>query len=245
MQKLRLALWVLIGIGTLAGLYGATQRFSAESKNRVVELTLDIVELQKLAAAEGKPLYEVLKRFKEAGVTSVAVTEDTLGTLEENRQIEVIPNAQLNTSYIVAHQGNFDRIVEAIQHRTHLGNQLSLPPGLDNRRLMDVGLTIPQPFHTIKSIGVGLDPNVISQLHDEAHKLHLSVVGRVSNSVNITEEGIHWTLQRLKEQGVHTVIFSGDDVLGYDSQLKVTASAFRDLGLNYGAVEFSKAASTS
>ncbi len=240
MQKLRWALWVLIGIGTLAGLYGALGRFKAESKNRVVEITLDMIEIQKIATAEGRTTYQVLQRFKDAGATSVAVTEDTLGSLEENRQIEALPSTQLNTSYIIAHQGNFERIVAALQNRTHLKEQLSLPPNLDKTRLMDVAMTLPQPFHTLKSIGVGLDPHLIQQLKDEPHKLHLGVVGRVSNSANITAEGIRWTLQQLKDQGVKTVIFSGDDVLGYDSYLKVTAKTFRELGLQYGTVEFSK-----
>lgn len=240
MQKLRLALWVMIGIGTLAGLYGAALRFSAESKNRTVELTLDMTELQKIATAEGKPLSTVLKRFKDAGMTSVAITEDTLGSLEESRLLEVLPTTQSNTSYLMVHQRNYERVVAALKQRTRLGSQLNLPPGIGQTNPMDAGLTIPHTFQTLKSIGVGLNPELLRFAQHEAHKLHLGVVGRVTNTNNISAEGIRWTLQQLQKQKVKTVIFAGDDVLGYDSQLSVTAEAFRELGLQYGTVEFSK-----
>ncbi|WP_309716303.1 DUF5693 family protein [Armatimonas sp.] len=236
MQKLRWVLWVMIGIGALAGIYGAALRYSAESKNRTVELAIDMSELQKLATSEGKPLKTILQRFKEAGVSSVAITEDTLGSLEENRRVEVLPTAINNTTYLIAHQRNFDRIVAALQNRTHLGSQISLPPGIGNTNPMDAGMNIPQTFQSLKSLGVGLDYSLIRA----AREAKLGVVGRVMNNSNPTDESISWTLLQLKKQRVTTVIFSGDDVLGYDSQLKTTASALRTHDINYGAVEFTK-----
>jgi hypothetical protein len=236
MQKLRWVLWVMIGIGALAGIYGAALRYSAESKNRTVELAIDMAELQKLATSEGKPLQAILQRFKEAGVTSVAITEDTLGSLEESRRVEVLPTAINHTTYLIAHLRNFDRIVAALQNRTHLGSQISLPPGISNTNPMDAGMSIPQTFQSLKPLGVGLDSSLIRA----AREAKLGVVGRVINNINPTEESVRWTLLQLEKQHVPTVIFAGDDVLGYDSQVKTTANALRTHELNYGTVEFSK-----
>ncbi|MBB6053236.1 DUF5693 family protein [Armatimonas rosea] len=243
MQNLRVALWVMIGIGMLAGLYGAVERFRVEQKNRRVELTLDMTELQKLALAEGKPLPVVLQKFKQQGIQSVAITEDTLGSLEESRRVEIVPSALRGFTYLMAHQGNFGRIAAALLHRTHLrpdpGNpnaELSFPPDYEKLKAQDIGLQLHHPFSLVKSLGVGLDPDLVSI----ARAAHLGVVGRVGNSPNIPDAGIGWTLDQLKQQGVHTVIFSGDDVLGYDKKLEATRDALEKTGLRFGTVEFSK-----
>ena len=243
MQKLRAALWVLIGIGTLAGLFGVSLRFAAESESRRVELTLDITELQKIASAEGIPTARVLERFRQAGATSVAITEDTLASLEETRRVEVIPSAEAGVTYLMAHQGNYARILSALLNRTHFKldptneyAQIRVPPGAESLKVQDLGMEIYQPFPVIKSLGVGLDPNLLAM----AKNANLSVVGRLINSVNIPKAGIGWALEQLKNQGVKTVIFAGDDVLGYDGQLRTTADAFETHDLQLGVVEFSK-----
>lgn len=246
MQKLRAALWAVIGIGVLAGLFGAYLRFKVEQSNRAVELTLDMTELQKLALAEGRPLPEVLERFKKVGVRSVAITEDTLGSLEESRRVEVVPSSKRGYTYLMTHQGTFRRIAEALLHRTHLRPnsnnpseaELSLPPDWEKLKSQDIGLQLHHLFPTVKGIGVGLDPELVELVK----AAHLRLVGRVENSANIPEGGIRWTLKQLKDQGVHTLIFAGDDVLGFDKQLKVTANALTDseIGLYFGTVEFSK-----
>jgi Family of unknown function (DUF5693) len=244
MQKLRIALWVVIGIGVLAGLYGAFLRFKVEQTNRAVELTLDMTELQKLAVAEGKPLSVILGKFKQQGVRSVAITEDTLGSLEESRGVEVNPATTRGTTYLITHQGNFARIVAALQHRTHLRTdpknpntaELVLPLNWENLKSQDIGILIRHPFSTLKGIGVGLDPGLVASVK----AAHLEIVGRVENPPNIPEGGINWTLEQLQKQGVKTLIFAGDDILGFDKQLPVTANALRQFKLLFGTVEFSK-----
>lgn len=243
MQKLRVALWALIGIGTLAGLYGASLRFVAEASNKRIELTLDMTELQKLASAEGVPTARVLERFRQAGITSVAITEDTLASLEESRRVEAIPSAEPGVTYLMTHQGSYSRILAAIQSRTHFKldpnneyAQIRVPPGAELLKVEDLGMEVYQPFSVIKTIGVGLDPNLLQMVKNA----NMSVVGRLQNSVNIPNTGIGWALEQLKSQGVKTVIFSGDDVLGYDSQLRTTAEALGAKHLQVGIVEFTK-----
>jgi hypothetical protein len=57
-------LYILIGIGTLAGLYGAALRFRVEQGNRRVELALDYQDAKALAQIGHQPLPEMLSRFK-------------------------------------------------------------------------------------------------------------------------------------------------------------------------------------
>lgn len=234
---MRRILCSLVALGAVVGLYGAALRFSAEANNRRVEVAVDMGEVHKLAVAEGIPVPAVLSALKEAGVTSVAISEDTIGSLEESRRIEVVSTGNRGTSYMMVHQGNYSRVVEALRQRTHLGTMLSTPAGMDNtQRPMDAGLDIHYPYSYLHPLGVGLDPDLIAQ----AQAAHLYVVGRIENNDNTPEAGIGWALDQLKAQGVATVIFSGDEILGYASHLKTTAEALRERQLNFGVVEFGK-----
>lgn len=234
MQNLRAILRLIIIIAALAGLGGAALRYRTEVKNRRVEIALDMTEVQKLAAAEGKSLAATLQACKEAGATSIALNEDTLKSLEESRKIEIISTARLSETYMMAHQGNFQRIAAALKHRTKLSVQV--PPGLEGTRPMDAGIDIDQPYNLIDTQPVGLDPALVAAIKQS----HLNVVARLENSHNITEEGIGWTLDQLKADGVSTVFFAGEEILGYDGRLKATAKALRSRELNYGALEFVK-----
>ncbi|MGC4047935.1 MAG: hypothetical protein QM758_29425 [Armatimonas sp.] len=62
-------------------------------------------------------------------------------------------------------------------------------------------------------------------------------------------EGIRHSLEQLKNFGVNTIIFSGDEVIGYKHlvdddpktpKIKGAASLFSEIGLTYGTVEFGK-----
>ena len=234
MQNLRSILRIIILVSALCGLGGAALRYRTETKNRRVEIALDMTELQRVAAAEGQPLEAVLQAFKVAGATSVALSEDTLKSLEESRRIEIVSTSRLSQTYMMAHQGNFQRIASALRHRTKL--QVQLPPGLDKERPMDAGIDVEQPYNLIEGQPVGLDPHLVAEIK----KSHLNLVARIENSDNISEAGIGWTLDQLKADGVSTLIFSGESVLGFDGRLKSTAEALRAREMNYGALELVK-----
>ena len=79
----KLLLWLLVLAGFAFGVRSAVNRYNVEVANRRVEVTVDYAELRSMAAAQGVPIIEVLAKFKVAGVTSVALSEDTIGGLED------------------------------------------------------------------------------------------------------------------------------------------------------------------
>lgn len=236
-ENWRTLLRTLVAVAVLVSLYGATLRFITERNNRAVELAVDLVEVQKLAVAEGQSIRAVLTALKQAGATAVAISEDTIGSLEESRRLEIVSTPNRGTTYMLVHQGNYARVVAALKHRTNLSGMLSTPAGLeDNERPMDAGVDIHYPYNLLHGIGVGLDPEQVEQVQ----ACGLNVIGRIENNDNTSEAGIDWTLAQLKEQKVSTIIFAGDEILGYASRLKTTAEALRRYKLNFGIVEFGK-----
>ena len=85
-RKVVLTAILVIGLG--AALFIAAQRARVESRNRAVELVVDYNEIAQITAATGKSPVEVLRSLKQSGVTSVAVSEQTVRDLIESRQVQ-------------------------------------------------------------------------------------------------------------------------------------------------------------
>ncbi|HVK04628.1 MAG TPA: DUF5693 family protein, partial [Armatimonadaceae bacterium] len=233
-------LWALVAVGFAAALNSAKHRYDVEKSNRRVEITLDWAEVRSLAAAEGVPVPEVLRQFQLAGTTSVAVTEDTVGSLEDARRLRVA-RADADSTVLgvagtpVTHTGVEDiaRVAESLRVKTRYPVAAAAE------------IQIGQPWALVRGIGVGLDPEILRDVRGAG----LGVVGRVANWRGVRPGGVVWTLDELKQQGVHSVIFSGDEVLGFEGYVaddpkqpgqKSTAAALRDFDLTYGSVEFGK-----
>ncbi|MBC7806558.1 MAG: hypothetical protein H7145_10445 [Akkermansiaceae bacterium] len=210
-DPLRLVLWVVVLIGVVAGVRSASFRWNREQDNRRVEIALDFAELRSLAASEGVPLPEILKQFKAAGATSVAVQEETISGLEDARQIMVLPSndGMIETRLIgSANNGIPDplsgRIERALREKTRF--TIRAPDAQNGGPII-----ANQPWSVLRGVGIGLDPGTVELVHAAG----LGIVGRVSNWNGVTPRGLAWTLAELKKQGASTVLFSGDEVLGY------------------------------
>ncbi len=236
----RVFLWGLVLVGLGASLFAAAKRWQTETRNRAVEIVLDFAEVREISAAEGKTTADVLNRFKRAGVSSIALQEDTIAGLAEQRRIEILSTGSLNSfNMSVAGAETVKRVMAALKAKVPGGyaSDVSDP--------IAVFLTVNAPYTTVRSLGVGLEPRNIAQIK----KAGLQVVGRVTNFNSATPQSIRWTLENLKASGAHSVLFAGEDVLGYKKFLlsdpekpsvPSTASVLNELGMTVGIVEFTK-----
>ncbi len=247
---LRLLLWLLVCVGVGVGVRSASQRWNRERENRRVEIAVDFAELRSLAASQGVPIESVLRKFKAAGATSVAAQEETIAGLEEAKLVTVAPvnGSKRGTRLVFPVDAGAlgaspvaTRVALAIEHKTRWGASLLTPDPTPT----SMSLAIPQPWTVVRSLGIGLDPDTIAL----ARGAGLGIVGRVSNWGGVTPDGLVWVLGELKTQGASTVLFSGDELLGYKGYLipdgktpgpPTTADVLRNLDLYYGAIEFGK-----
>lgn len=246
-RPLTSVLYILIAIGTLAGLFAAYKRFSVEQHNKKVELTLDFTEVQTLSQIAGQPLEDVLKRFKAAQATSVAVTEDTPATLEQQGLVHT-QDGSAPVSVAVADVDLLNRIKHGLASR---GLKISDDPidrystvfevapdpeeeVPDNQR--PEGFAVHADWSAIRMMGVGLDPALV----DLARKDGMDVVARIGNFPGASPITMRAVLADLKALGIRTVVFQGLEVLGYRGQYKEAAEALRENGIQFGQVEFGK-----
>lgn len=245
---LRWFLWILVALGLAAALFNGWRRWQVEQSSRTVEIVLDYGELRSLSAQTGQGFLEVCRTFKQVGATSVAITEDNISGLEESKRVELVPTDAIGESYFFAHQGNFRRVYEALKNKTRY--TVVTPPGIDplaaDPKVTDeLGMRVNEPFSIVRGLGVGLDPRAVEAVKESG----LGIVGRVANFPGMQSNGIRYSLEQLKSQGVHTIIFTGDEVIGYkhlvgddpkDPKMLGTSTLLSQVGLSYGTVEFGK-----
>lgn len=273
-----LVLSALIVAGTLAGLAAAYRRYHIEERNRRVEIALEWDEVWRLAQVSRQPLANVLAQFRAQGVSTLVLQEETLAALEQAGATKVerstLPGGYTLTRIEADSEATLQRILQALQLRairslpepaanpasgeawtvfTASGRASavsSVTP--DPARELAVSFAVPLSYLNLRTLGVGLPTEALAATKAAG----LRIAGRIANFPGVNLQTAQQVLAALQAQGVTTVIFSGDEVLGYRGLEKEVASLFRDpnapdpasslpgvptpLGLTYGAVEFGK-----
>jgi len=228
-----LLLVVLIALGLLGGLVSAAHRWSAEARNRRVELVVDYSDAQALANTTRRQVDDVLTQLKAAGITTVAVTEDTPASLTGNGVVSYVREGDTTLlTFAPGFPGQRARVIQMLAHKA---------PGLGVTPEGENGLRVGAPWPQFSSIPIGLDSDTVSTVKRNA----LLVAPRLVNFTGVTAQNIPWELAQTKQQceepaGIGPVIFAGTSVLGNRALIGTTADALGENDLTYGSVELGK-----
>lgn len=248
---------VLIALGLLAAIIMIVVRVQAEQVATHVELVLDLNDVRTMAQAQQAPLDQYLRQMREAGVTSVGVSEATLQNLEDDGYIRLMKGGDLLT--LLELGGALGLRPESIQPGLYyaiapnpafggwLADQLErkLPPGA--AKLLTApgqGPAVVQAAVSddqVQRLGVG----ILAGDLELVAKAGLSVVPRLENVRDFSGDYINSVLDaaaagsKTHSPGgaVQTVIFNGPQALGYPTRLQETAAAFSRRGIVLGLVE--------
>ena len=228
-----LLLVVLIALGLLGGLVSAAHRWAAEARNRRVELVVDYGDAQALANTTRRQVDDVLTQLKAAGVTTVAVSEDTPASLTGNGIVTYARDG--NTTLLTFAPGFPEQRARVVQMLAHKAPGLRVTPEGKN------GLRVGAPWPQFSSIPIGLDSDTVGTVK----RNNLLVAPRLVNFTGVTAQNIPWELAQTKRQceepaGIGPVIFAGTSVLGNRALIGTTANALKENDMTYGSVELGK-----
>lgn len=244
---------IILALCLIAPAWVLLRRHHAENANKRVDIVVDYSEIRELAGATGKPLMAVLDKFKQAGATSVAIQEDTIGDLLESGDAVLVPRiaaprpgATMGESEIwVTSPQVEDRILGHLDRLGYVQKSAAAPGsplpaasyGLYIRKLPENRFTpLTIDVAHARNIPVGLSPAALQTVHAE----QMSAVARLLNYPGVDSKAIGVVMQDVADAGASTVIFGLDQVMGFRSLLGSTASALKANNLYYGSVEFSK-----
>jgi hypothetical protein len=225
-----LVLYVLIVLSLVASFVGFKRRFSVEARNRRVETVVDYPDAVALSMAARQPLDVVLQRVKFAGITSLALTEDTVDNLRTDGAVTVVKTTPFETTFLCSPDEPqlMSRFEDALTHKTAITYVQS-----------GNNLRVDASYEEISQLGLGLNPAEVS----ETIRNGLFICPRLYNVPGANGDTINWMLHSVKDQcggKATTLIFAGLDVLGNRNSLHQTSEALATTQLNYGSVEFGK-----
>ncbi len=244
----------LILIGLLAAGVVDWQRYKVEQANSTVELVMEYEDLVELAQIEGVPADSLLARFKDAGITSLAVYETTLEKLNKNGKVTALPGADILhqnrtgtlTDPFWQHLIASGRISAEDVYVTGQDKQVFAEVQSDLERRLGPGrvtllaggdkpvLAAKANFEKVVKWNLGLPTDELTKVD----QLGFYVVPRPTNYTKVTPADVNAVFGRLAGiKNLSAMIFVGDEILGYPDLLPLTAGHFKDRKLTLAMIE--------
>lgn len=245
-------LLVLIAVGLAAALSVVFARHRVEENNRTVELAVDYEGLVELAEIEGVPVADVLRQAKQAGIDSLAVYETTLKKLNAAGKLGVTPGSELLRAY---QSGGLSAPWRAFVERgavraedvyitqrdarafAETKEDLERRLGAARVQLQEIGgqptLAIQANYEKVVKWNLGLSTEELQTVNNAG----FYVLARPSNYESVRADDIRAVFARLEGARVSSVVFAGQEILGYPDCLDETATAMNARGLTLGMIE--------
>jgi len=263
---LKKVLLLIISISILVSGYVLFQRYSVEKRINKVEIVADMNDFQDLAGEVGTNFNDLAKELSNNGVTSIAVHEVTLQDLKNRGYIACMPLSDLIMGYystgirVPVTQNIIEKYGQKINARevnnysvvitqdkfmfSFLSDALDKRTGGKIEKIEDetsYAIIIKNKLRNLNYIGMGF----LQRDLDYAKGLgFVNLIPRIQNYKGIDEKDIETKINQIKHYKVSTVIFEGDQVLGYDvnedskqEMLKYAAKRFKEEGLITAIIE--------
>jgi hypothetical protein len=220
--------WASVVVTALLSLWSLSFRYRVEASNRAVGLVVEGPSVVQLSALEGISFADGLNALKDAGLTAVALQEETLDDLVKSGRARAT-SAPSGGTVIDAVPEVRARIERGLARRGRLGERAA--PGL-------TGLVVEWPYTAIADVSAGIDP----ALATEAGAVGIGVVARHFNPPGAEPRYIRDVLEESRSHGAVAYLPSGEQVLGHRGMVEDAAVALVDVGLTYLSPEFVKTA---
>lgn len=228
----------------ILGAYLGYARYLIELQDRTVELCVDLSDVKKMAAYEKRPLEPILDEIRKKGIISVGVFEETLPDASALGELSYIKGSGLRRL------GKSDfpfRILKTIRPdrtyiyipsdkaRKRIYHQLRWAIGKKNIKFFGRHiLEIDEAEEEIRGIGLGISEIQKKFLLAKGFR----IIPRVWNDPRYHLGNLDLKISALKE--FDTIIFEGEEILGYPDAIKPLSAALKKHEVKYGYIEIVK-----
>ncbi len=248
-----LALCAALGLGA-AGIV-LVHRYRLEQSYRTVEITVDGDDWTTLARRTGADRDAFYEAVRRAGARSVTVYASSLKRLQDAGRVTYMTGADImNAARAGSVAGPFGDLVRAgrirpgntyavgppsVLEQVRAGLAAQLPPHSGSARI--AMLEGSGPVLEIQGRGLDIEEATFGLLRGDVEEIrshHLAVEARLKNFHEVTPEGLAAFFARLRDLGERfTLIFDGNQVLGYDLLIPDVAEQMKTSGYIFGQIE--------
>ncbi|MEI6520577.1 MAG: DUF5693 family protein [bacterium] len=230
-------------------------RIRVEQHNKAVDIVLEYDEVVSLAGSSGLTVKDTLSMLHNAGATSVALTEDTLKSLDDSGEISIsgtrawsffTDNPRKDMAKWDKNDPSISITVFTPGVRNRLQDSLRKIYPADSLHIFDTFIQIRGDKDTVQELGLGINPYRAEMINS----IGMRVVPRVKaegwpgqDSLKNHLELVASSLPPANESNWRgLVIFDGTILPGYQSKIKELAQVLQspEVRLMYGSVEFGK-----
>ena len=243
-----LILLPLLVPGMLVSAWRCLFRNIAERQNVYVETVVDFEEIRQLAREEGWSLPDLFAALRANGASSVAVSEDTLASLESEGKITVMSSKEIRKL-------SLDESLEyelpagaktlgALWVHSELSELLDrIEQHLSWKVTSDRLMRIHRNLLIINKSSMGFRERVglgfSSEYFKMAHDAGLGLVVRVFNYPGLTADAAARIINSIPAPAsVSALLFAEEEMLGARGELKAIVEQFRGRSYRIGWVEF-------
>lgn len=248
-------LFGLIVVSLIASMMIAVARVNWENSSPNVEIVLDWTSFMDLQKVMGQPADQLLAKFKDAGVTTLAIYEKTLQNYARENKLVLFYGQELMAQYYISGGANSSLVNALYQGPEDLNNvyalfedadlfqnirhQLESMPGervqstyVDGAKHVYI-LELEGSGTKVEDIPLGFDMDEVAMATAAGLKVAPRVEDRAEKLPVLAEN-----LQRVQTRGeISEIIFNGLTVIGYPDKLDQTAQALQSLNLRVGMIE--------
>ena len=238
----------LLLVGAVASLVAAAQRHALEAGSRRVELAVPYEEVKALARAAHRQPEEVLKLFREEGLTAVFFREQTAEEGEKSGEFAVLNGRELS---LLVRAGRWEEILRKEKvggaDTCFLTDDENLARKLSEQLKIKTGdgrfFSLPGAYVAVTSAGwaelAGVGLGFPSGPFLESARAGLRAIVQVRDWPVATKEALEGALSPLKEvDNLAAVCFDGPTLPGYPRLLPDLVQVLRELNVPLLAVEF-------
>lgn len=236
MRIFRVLLVLLLAAGVAGAAVSLANRVRAEKAASQVDIALDWDGFRTIAASAGVSRSgwpQTLQRFRQAGVSAIALTDTLAGELLQSGLIEVssVSYGQDESSRFFV--GASDPGVSEAVNRVLVSQSFAQPAG----NMSALSISITQLARTPLAFTL---PDQKATLELIQYQAGLPVIARAYNFPETNPAYLGLLQQALPAFQAKTVIFAGDEVSGWRSLVGETADMLASADHLFGSIEFSK-----
>ena len=244
---------IAIAVGLIASLAIAGQRHAVEISNSQVDMAMDFESLSNLAEREGYELEDILKQFKDAGITSLAIYDTTFEKLNRQGKVIALSGSEIISNYLSGVNLNSlwkeaveQNLIDAnkvyiigrnLESYTEVKADLIRRVGEDRVRAFAIGeievLEVKAQYNPFVKMQLGLPSDEMKIAQDAGFK----ILARPYNFTKCTPEDVKAVFERLENFPVSEIVFDGPEILGAPNHIDVTVEEMKKRNLTLGLIE--------
>lgn len=242
-----------IAAGLISALVIAGQRYAVEIHNKQVDMVMDYDSLRNLSEREGIDFQEILRKFKDAGITSLAIYDTTFEKLTRAGKVIAVYGTDIIANY---HSGALNSQLwrEAVEigaidpTRVYIigrnlesynaaKKDLFLRFGEERVKSFAIGnvevLEVKAQFGLFMREPLGLDKDEL----DTAKRAGFMILARPKNFNQCTPDQVKSFFEKIDGYPISEIVFDGPEVLGAPNHVDVTAEEIKKRGYVFGMIE--------